>query len=269
MKKIFFLSLLLLGCGLDPNGKVDPPSKAIVSPTPPLEEIVSAPESLPPEAPLPEGARLINGNDFSQFSDPIPPGKEHFFKGNWQIDQNTFEQSELGSGQALSIRRWQGSLPSHYFMEVACWPTRFIGRTPERIEKSVGVMAIMPYYRDDTHYLIMSARSKDLEAWAAEGFLPGVVWPDTNKMFGMALEPPIGIGGAISIGADVDLSTNTVKVFLNGQERGKFKLKPEFVKGDYSLALASNGSKVRFGRLRIYSLPGALPVEEATPSTAI
>lgn len=266
MKKALALlvSLFLIGCGTAPGA--DPPMKSRTSPTPPPEDIPSNPASFPSYPALPEGARLISSIDFDSeapFADAVPADvkeKSHFFPGNWQVVDGTYQQGERGNGQALSIRRWNGTLPSRYRIDVTSWPYRFTGKTPERINESVGVMALLPYFQDETHYLILSASAKDLQLWTADGFVPGVVWPESNKLLASAISPTLGLDQAITMSAAVDLDGKTIQVFLNGQDKGKAPLEAKFINNPKSFAIASNGSLVRFSRIRIYSLPGGVTV---------
>lgn len=266
MKRLSLLlvGLLVFGCGA-PQTNPSPPEKAKLVPTPPPEDIPSNPTSIPEFAPLPTEAQSV-GVSFADMTDPVPEDakkKGNFMTGSWEVGDGTFSQNDGGSGQALTIRRISPALSNHYRVDVACWATHYTGTTPERINQSVGVMALIPYYRDETHYLILSARARDLEAWACEGFVPGIVWPDTNKLMNVGT-PLLAPNTAMTIGADVDLTNLMVKVFFNGQEQGAFKLKPEFVKGPASIAIANNGTKVRFSHLRVYNL-AAVPLTAPTP----
>lgn len=257
--------------------------KSRTGPTPPPEDIPSNPTSFPAYPALPEGARLISAVDFNgeaPFADAVPAEakeKGHFFQGNWQVVDGAYQQGERGNGQALSIRRWSGTLPSRYRIDVTSWPYRFTGKTPERINESVGVMALLPYFQDETHYLILSASAKDLQLWTADGFVPGVVWPESNKLLASSIAPTLGLDQAITMSASVDLDGKTIQVFLNGQDKGKAPLEAKFINAPKSFAIASNGSLVRFSRIRVYALPGggnpiltpppvvATPVPVATP----
>lgn len=265
MKRLLLLLVGLLAFGCDaPQANPSPPQKAKLSPTAPPEDIPSNPASIPDFGPLPSGAQSV-GVSFSDMTDPVPEEakkKGNFITGTWEVGEGTFSQNDGGSGQALTIRRITPALSNHYRVDVACWPTHYTGTTPERLEQSVGVMGLIPYYRDETHYLILSARAKSLEAWACEGFVPGIVWPDTNKLLSVGA-PPITPNTAITLGADVDLANLLVKVFYNGQEQGSFKLKPEFAKGPGGIAIANNGTRVRFANLRVYNLA---PVTQVNPT---
>lgn len=228
---------------------------------PPPKEYQVEPQELPTGA-APDGWTKVEELNFSTpelpFSNAVTEAamaSGSFALGKWTSGSGVFAQEEPGSNTKLSIRRYLGSafgpngmMPARYRVEVTGWTYRVFNSNPER---DAGVVILMPYYLDETHYVICSAGPSLAEAWVCNGQLPGTSWPISNKLWGELFSPARTVGTATTWTGDVDVLNHSLTLYLNGNRKGTFTT-PQIASTGHAVALASNGAQVKFSRFRLF-----------------
>lgn len=234
----------------------------------PPREFTGEPSQMP-AGPAPEGTEIANV-DFTTadvpFRDPVSQSDiatGSFITGKWTAGSGAYVQEEPGSSTKLSIRSYTGNPGTRYRVEVTGWVYRVFTSDPA---KDQGVVVLMPFYKDSTHYVIASAGPKLQEAWVCNGQLPGGSWPTSNKLWGEAIDPPRTVGQATTWTCDVDTVANTMTVYVNGTKRGT--VTNPLISGAGTVALASNGSQVKYTNFKLYRLAGSTTAPTPAPSVA-
>lgn len=263
-RKAICLSLLLglaVGCG--PAGGGGGPG---MSPGPNASpvEYTGDPERLPPGPPL-GSATLVATIDFdgsAPFADPIPEAARvnNFTPGDWQVSEGRYQQQAEASSTTLSVRKYTGNafgaggrMPSKYRVEAATWQYRWVGVDQA---SNPGKLFLIPYWRDEDEYVILSASPTVAEGWIANEVYPGRPWPNELKLWRMEWKEPRLVGQAVNLAADVDADAGSVTLYLNGEPQGTFR-RSFITNAPHSFALASNGNQVRYDWVKLYRLPGA------------
>src|SRR5690606_19132453 len=125
--------------------------------------------------------------------------------------------------------------------------------------RNPGKVFLIPYWRDEDAYVILSASPTVAEGWIANGVYPGRPWPNELKLWRLDLSKPRRVGEAVNLAADVDADAGAVTFYLNGERQGTFR-RPFITNAPHSFALASNGNQVRYDWVKLYRLPGASDV---------
>lgn len=265
MSKKFCLATLALalsvGCapaggGGGPGVKPQPGASPV--------EYTGDPQSLPP-GPNVGNAQLVATIDFdtpAPFVDPIPEASRvnNFTAGDWKVADGRYQQEAEASSTTLSVRKYNGNafssggrLPSKYRVETAGWQYRWVGVDQS---KNPGKLFLIPYWRAEDAYVILSAAPTVAEGWIANGVYPGRPWPNELKLWRMEWKDARKVGEAVNLAADVDADAGTVTLYLNGQPQGTFQ-RSFITNAPHSFALASNGNQVRYDWVKLYRLPGA------------
>lgn len=280
MKVWTALSMLgLVAAGCTPtSGPGGGGGNAPTPPDAPPKEYAVEPQELP-TGPAADGWTKVEDLSFATADQPLANAVSEtamasgsFALGKWTSGNGVFAQEEPGSSTKLSIRRYTGSafgpngtMPARYRVEVTGWTYRIISSNPSR---DAGVVILMPYYLNETHYVICSAGPSLAEAWVCNGQLPGTSWPIGNKLWGELFSPARTVGTAMTWTGDVDVPNRSLTLYLNGDRKGTFT-HSLMASTSHSVALASNGAQVKFSRFRLFSpsgVPtGSVPLPVATP----
>jgi len=114
-----------------------------------------------------------------------------------------------------------------------------------------GVMALMPYYKDPKHYVMLVATAQRLEGWAVNGETPaGTQWPEDAKFFDQWLDQPMTASSSINWKADIDTDSNQITVYVNDQKKLTKKL-PMINNDAHWVALGANGNYAQFDNFKI------------------
>ncbi|MNX71819.1 hypothetical protein D3C86_1031470 [compost metagenome] len=269
--RILWSSLLLVAIaacskGGDGNGPISPNKTA---PEGPPKEFLGEPQEFP-AGPAADGATLVERVDFRTpdvpFRDAVSQAamaSGSFAPGKWMSGNGVYVQEEPGSNTRLSIRRYTGNMGTRYRAEVTGWVYRAFVADPA---KDQGVVILMPFYKDETHYVICSASPNVAEAWVCNGQMPGGSWPTSNKLWGQMISPARTVGSAFTWTCDVDTTANSMTIYLNGDK--KATVTSPMIDGAGTVALASNGAQVKYAGFKLYSLPGGTAAEPANPGGA-
>lgn len=222
-----------------------------------LIEIAKEPAGLPPGLPAPDDMKLLAENPGTEaFDDPTASsGSTAYLPGAWRGDGEALLQEAEGPGNKLMVRRYTGPgaagggiLAEKYRVQVSMWQYRFKGRDPVR---EMGVLALIPYWKDSKHFLILSAKSDVAEFWAADDTEPGQTWPTANRFWTMGMNPPLAIGDAITWDVLVSVPEKRMTVYMNGER--KADAESALIATPGSVAIAANGNQVKFKNFRLWA----------------
>lgn len=226
----------------------------------PPKEYTGEPSQMPPGAPV-DGAVLVED---VAFNTPNPPfvdavsaeamASGSFQPGRWTSGNGFYAQEDPGASTKLSIRRYTGSVGSRYRVEVTGWIFREFTSDPAR---DPSVFSLLPFYKDETHYVICSTGANVAETWICSGQMPGTTWPTSNKLWGAMLSPARTVGVPTTWTCDVDTNANSLTIYLDGDR--KATVITPFLAGTGGIALASNGSQIKFAHFKVFSLTGSTP----------
>jgi|GEM_PF-2019370 hypothetical protein len=263
----------LAACG--PAGGGGGGGDPIVSPSvAPPKEYLGEPQDLP-SGPSTQGTTLLEDVDFkagnAPFTDAISQAamaSGSFAAGKWSNKDGVYMQEAPGVSTKLSIRRYNGQalgadgvLGGKYRVEVTGWIYRIFASDPALDQ---GVVSLLPFYVDETHYVICSAGPSVAEAWVANGQMPGDTWPMSNKLWGAMISPPRPVGTAVNWACDVDTAAHSLTIYYNGDR--KATVTHPMITGNGYACLASNGDQLKYSHFRLYSLTGA--TASVTPPAA-
>ncbi len=237
---------------------------------PPGGSAPAKPQNLPPKDPIPP--RLVT-HDFAStsvapFVDPTTEDERRtgrFAMGRWLVKDGFYQQTLEAAMPSLSLRRYIGSglgqadgkAHSRYRMEVTLQALRPVSRRPGELAGApVGVLGIIPYFLDSTHYVMLEAVQDRLELWFVDGLTPGDAWQaDTHMRFQGVSTPSLAVGRPITLAAEIDTRTGTVQIEARGELR-EVVTDPTFVRDvPHGVALVSNGNFVGVSRMTLSS-PG-------------
>lgn len=257
------------GCDAGTGGKGGSNPTGPGGPGGQLIEIAKEPAGLPPGLPAPDDMRLLAENPGAEaFDDPTASsGSSAYLPGAWRSDGDALLQEAEGPGNKLMVRRYIGPgsgaggiLPERYRIQVSTWQYRFKGRDPA---KEMGVLAVIPYWRDAKHFLILSAKSDVAELWAADDTEPGQTWPTANRYWTQGMNPPLAIGDAITWDVVVSVPDKRVTVYMNGER--KADAESQMLAPPASVAIAANGNQVKFKGFKLWASQAAPTRAGAAP----
>lgn len=200
------------------------------------------------------------------FEDPTSPEERlsgRYYLGRWVASAEGVQQEETPPSPSITIRRYTGAAfgapgglaPSRYRVEAELQAYDKAGLGPEDIPGApVGALAILPYFKDTTHYVLMVATPTQAQVWMVDGLRPGDEWDASkHRRWLYQLPGPIAVGDTVKWGAEIDTKRQQIKVYLNGELRSSF-FDPFIQEGEHSVALFSNGNFVRYTALNLKSL---------------
>jgi len=202
------------------------------------------------------------------FTDPTTEDERRtgrFAMGRWLVKDGFYQQTLEAAMPSLSLRRYMGTgwglvdgkAPARYRMEVTLQALRPVSRKPGELAGApVGVLGIIPYYLDSTHYVMLEAVQDRLEMWFVDGLTPGDTWSaDTHLRFQGASTPSLAVGKPITLAAEVDTRNGSIQIESQGEIR-EVVTDPGFLKDvPHGVALVSNGNYVGVSRVTLSS-PG-------------
>lgn len=275
------LLAFLAGCGTprppvvpgQPGGQPGQPSQPGQQPAPsaPGMPAAPAPGSPGPALPAEDLAAVIRPGlalapSQFPFEDPTTPEERltgRYFLGRWVATAEGVQQEETPPSPSVTIRRYSGKAfgtesgmaPAHYRIEAELQAYEKAGLGPEDIPGSpVGALAVLPYFRDTSHYVLMVATPTQAQVWIVDGLRPGDEWDASkHRRWLYQLPAPIAVGDTVKWGAEIDTKRQSIKVFLNGELRSSF-FDPFIQEGEHSVALFSNGNFVRYTALALKPL---------------
>ena len=228
------------------------------------------PTTLGPAAPPPAAAQnqqqvtFTDPNAGGLFIDPVGDTSKAtnlFFGGQWAVSNGYLEQSQGARMASLSFRQYAGDgfgtqggvAPGRYRADVTVWVYAPNDAYADMVGAPLGILGYAPYYIDETHYLLAVAKPKQLEVWAVDGYQPGTEWPITNRMFKRDLATPLDVGSPVAWSVEIDATTQSAKVWANGEELASFT-HPMLTDRGQRVALVSNGNYLHFQDFKVFRL---------------
>jgi hypothetical protein len=115
----------------------------------------------------------------------------------------------------------------------------------------VGVLAMMPYYKDPTHYVMLVADKQNLSCWVVNGQRPaGNEWPAENRIWDEWLSEPLAASASVRWGADVDVDAHSLTIYVNDQKKAT-RTVPMINRDSHWIALGANGNYAQFDNFKI------------------
>lgn len=260
MKRVSWLAaaLLLASCGSPTPG----PDK-FTDPTP-----TPAP-SAGPVSGLVLDMKFDTGTETKDFTDPVPPASKaggRFFTANWKIIDGELRQTLPPTQPSLTFLQYCGpafntafgQAPNEYKVEVDVRAYQDATAAPDDMKGSpVGMLGVIPYYIDPTHYLLLVAWPDEIELWNVDGFAPQETWDASKyRLWNQAISPALRTGDPIRIGAKVNINTKMVEVYFNGEMK-EIVPAPSLEAKDHYVCLVSNGNYVGYDNFRLTTYPSA------------
>lgn len=280
------LALALIGCQqtppsgpnqnrLQPEAKASEKPKFSATPTP----APSGPPGVPTDWPTLVGGRGNFTADFEAASATLADWKDPkqddghdqyswLYSGGWSIVNaaplrnasgsittrpagRALEYNDMRQQPALSFRRYagkafgtpDGELPNRYTVQWQVTPIT----SREDFFYPVGDQGTPVYYLDPTHYVEVLLKNDKFEVWECNGGEP-LKWRGWRPMFEENASHSAGV--PVTLGAEVDATRGTIRVYKNGQF--KTEVKSDIVKPYthyFSLRGASN--QVQFDNIVI------------------
>lgn len=197
-----------------------------------------------------------SADDLGKFDNPATREPAGFTPGNWQVLEGALRQTMgMKDNTANHLRyvgdafgRPDGQAGLRYRVDVDAMAYQEADHTQVH-GYPTGVLNLMPYYRDPTHYVMIVAKKQTIEAWLADGQRPAsMAWPDANKLWGMWLKEPIAVGTTVRLGAEVDVEAKKLRIYVNDELKAERDV-PQMTKDPHWVALGANGNYAQYDNL--------------------
>lgn len=181
-----------------------------------------------------------------------------FAPGSWSVVDGKLQQTQGAkdnlanhlkyTGEAFDTK--DGAAGKVYSVSVECSVAKE-AESPAVHGFPTGVMAMMPYYKDPKHYVLLVATKQNLSCWVVNGQTPaGGEWPADAQIWDQWLDTPLDASSSIKWGADVDTEANELTIYVNDQKKVKRKV-PMLNNDKHWVALGANGNYAQFDNFKI------------------
>lgn len=182
-----------------------------------------------------------------------------FFAGQWAVAGGALQQNVEARGSQLSLRQYTGdafgtpggAIPPRYRMDITVSAFNKVTGYPTLVGAPLGIMGFAPFYQDETHFLMVTAKPNSYEVWAVDGQTPKVEWPLKNQLLKKTLTTPLDVNQTVSWAVEVDTNAQQARLFANGEDLGVVT-HPMLASANAKVALLSNGNYVQFQDMRLY-----------------
>ncbi|MBU6428438.1 MAG: hypothetical protein KGR26_05485 [Cyanobacteria bacterium REEB65] len=197
----------------------------------------------------------------AQFDNPARQESSGFGYGQWAISGGALEQVKGAADNDADHLRYIGSAfgshgglaPHHYRVEVDVSAYQAVD-SPQVAGAPTGTLALLPYYKDPTHYVLLDASGHTNEAWMVDGYRPaGDVWPASAKVWSQWNPDSVGLNQVVRWTAEVDTDHHSVHIWVDGQDKGTVT-SALVDNSPHYIALAANGNYVAYHHLALYDL---------------
>lgn len=210
----------------------------------------------------PEGGKQTqltfeDAKDLASFDNPAVKEPAGFTPGSWKVEGGALKQTQgMIDNTANHLRyvgnafgRAGGQTGKRYRVDVEA--SAYQAADHQQVHGyPTGVMNLMPYYQDPTHYVMIVAKKQTVEAWVADGQRPAsMAWPDTNKLWGMWLKEPIAIGQVFKLGAEIDADAKLLRIYINDELKAERQVPMINAETPSYVALGANGNYVQYDNL--------------------
>lgn len=278
------VTLALIGCNQSPPTTSRPRQESVVPPTekpdfvPAPTPKPSGPPGVPADWPTVMGGRGSYVADFDAASTTLADWKDPreddghtnypwLYSGSWNLMPSAagaatgslrlisggraLEHNDMRPQPALSFRRYagkafgtdDGQLPAQYRVSLQVTPIA----SRDDFYPPVGDQGTPVYYLDPTHYVEVLMKANSFEVWECNGGEP-LKWRGWRELYG---EPASHSARTpVTLAADVNSNTGTIRVFYNGQFRRE--VRSDIVKPyTHYFALRGASNRVQFDNLLI------------------
>lgn len=216
---------------------------------------------------VPEGGKhtkltFEDARALALFDNPATKEPAGFTPGAWKIEGGALKQTMGMKDNTANHLRYKGDAFGqkdgraglHYRVDVEASAYQEAVH-PQVHGYPTGVLNLMPYYQDPTHYVMIVAKKQTVEAWVADGQRPAsMAWPDTNKLWGMWLKEPIQVGQVFKLGAEVDVKAQKLRIFVNDELKAEREVPMMKASKPHWIALGANGNFAQYDNLKIHWL---------------
>lgn len=204
-------------------------------------------------------ALTFDGNALPAFEDPSSEDERRsgrWSMGRWIAVDGQYQQMKEADTATLMFRRYTGDAfgmpngyaPSRYRMEATVMAYKPVSKKESELAGApVGLLSIIPYYLDSTHYILMEAIKNRYEVWFVDGLTPGDEWnAEAARKFNMDATPDIQVNQPIKLAAEVDTKQGTMKIYINDELKEILQDKAFIKDVQHSVALVSNGNYIAY-----------------------
>ena len=202
---------------------------------------------------------------FADTSTPEERASTRYSSGNWTVGEGYYSQSESSPSQTLMIQRYTGNAlglangfaPARYRAEAAVQVyDQTLVDAADMVGAPTGIWGFIPYYLDNQHFVLMMATGREAMVWVVDGLRPGDAWDAaTYRKWHMYLPQELQVGDTVTWGAEVNAESNEMVVTFNGDRRTTIRHPMISNSASHSVALVSNGNKVRYDSVTLTPLP--------------
>ncbi|GEM_PF-2110831 len=200
-----------------------------------------------------------DAHDLQNFDNPAVKEPAGFTPGEWKIEGGALKQTMGMIDNTANHLRYKGDAFGRpggqaglrYRVDVDA--SAYQAADHQQVHGyPTGVLNLMPYYQDPTHYVMLVAKKQTIEAWVADGQRPAsMAWPDTNKLWGMWLKEPIQVGQTWRLGAEVDVEAKKLRIYINDELKAEREVPMMSAGTPRWVALGSNGNYAQYDNLKI------------------
>lgn len=238
--------------------------------TPPTRPPVRQPQRTPPSptplVPFVSTTTTLNfdGTMAAPFEDPTTEDQRRtgrWSMGRWALADNTYRQTRQVDTATLMFQRYTGDgfgqpngmAPSKYRLEVTVFAYQAVTATESVIAGApVGILGLIPYYLDATHYILVEAVKNRYEVWFVDGLTPGDEWAaETYQKYAGEATSSLAVNEPIKYKIDVDTKAGLMRLYINDELKEVIS-DPKFIKDvQHSFALVSNGNYIAFKDVKL------------------
>ncbi|MBO9542786.1 hypothetical protein J7643_19535 [bacterium] len=209
----------------------------------------------------------FSGSMPAPFEDPTT-GDQRFSTrwaaGRWAASNGEFRQQQQVSTATLMMQRYKGDgfglpdgqAPSKYRLEATAFAYRPVTASGSIIAGApAGVVAIIPYYLDTTHYIIVERVNNLYEVWFVDGLTPGDEWnAEVYRKYDMMATGSLAVNEPITYKTEIDTKAGTLKLWINDEFQTLIQ-DPNFIKDvKHGIALVANGNFVAYKDMKLTPL---------------
>jgi hypothetical protein len=192
------------------------------------------------------------------FDNPAKGESSGFAPGNWVAGNGKLTQTQGAADNLANHLRYTGDAFGTsdgragrvYSVSVDCSVAKEAD-SPAVAGFPDGILAMMPYYKDPTHYVLLVGSHQNLSCWVVNGYRPaGQEWPQEARVWDQWLETPLDASSSVRWGADVDCDHHSLKIYVNDQSKAARTI-PMISNAPHWVALAANGNYEQFSNLKL------------------
>lgn len=192
------------------------------------------------------------------FDNPAKGEASGFAPGSWAVVDGRLTQTVGAADNLANHLRYTGPAfdtdDGHAGLQYAVSVDVAVAReadSPAVHGYPTGILAMMPYYRDPTHYVLLVATRQNLSCWVVDGQRPaGTEWPESARVWDEWLGEPLSASSSIRWGAEVDVDAHALTISVNDQKKAA-RTVPMIDRKPHWIALAANGNYAQFDNLRL------------------